>query len=87
MYLASADFMTRNLDRRVEVVFPINDPGVHQEIRTVIDLQLKDNTKARIIDAKQQNAFVHRASGEPAVRAQVDTYRHFASMIPQDLEA
>lgn len=58
MYLASADWMTRNLDRRVEVVFPVYDPEIYQELRTIIDLQLADNVKGRIINQKQNNPYV-----------------------------
>ena len=58
MYLASADWMTRNLDRRVEVVFPIYDTDVYQELRGIIDLQLADNLKARIINKAQDNLYV-----------------------------
>ena len=48
IYLSSADMMQRNLDRRVEVTFPIEDPSLKQElIRTVIKYSLKDNVKAR----------------------------------------
>ncbi len=57
MYLASADLMTRNIDRRVEVGFPILDPEIRQEIRDIIDIQLKDNVKARIIDQKNSNRY------------------------------
>lgn len=58
MYLASADWMTRNLDRRVEVVFPIYDKAIYQELRDIIDLQLADKVKARIINRKQDNPYV-----------------------------
>lgn len=87
MYLASADFMTRNLDRRVEVVFPINDEKVHAEIRKIIDLQLADNTKARIIDEHQRNDFVPAPDGAKPIRAQVDTYQYFASLVTEGQDA
>jgi len=60
MYLSSADWMGRNLDRRVEVAVPIFDPAIREEIRTTINLQLADNQKARIIDAEQSNRYVER---------------------------
>ena len=87
MYLASADFMTRNLDRRVEVVFPIKDDSARAEIRKVIDLQLEDNVKARIIDEHQTNSFVPRLPGEKAVRSQKDAYLYFKSLVPEGLNA
>ena len=62
LYLSSADWMTRNLNRRVEVAFPIYDPAARAELRHVLDLQCADNTKARIIDEHQRNGF---APGTP----------------------
>src|SRR5439155_27229699 len=47
--LASADWMPRNLDRRVEISFPILDPALQTHVRTVLDVQLADNVKARRI--------------------------------------
>lgn len=48
IYLASADWMTRNLDKRVEVAFPIESPETREKVMEVINLTLKDNQKARI---------------------------------------
>ncbi|MDX1933399.1 MAG: polyphosphate kinase 1 [Capsulimonadales bacterium] len=48
LYLGSADLMTRNLDRRVEVLFPISDPPMRERIvRDVLQVQLADNVQAR----------------------------------------
>jgi polyphosphate kinase len=74
MYLASADWMTRNLSRRVEVAYPIFDEQHKKTIREIIDFQLNDNVKARYIDAENSNRYV-RNSGEK-VRAQMETYRY-----------
>ena len=68
LYVGSADWMTRNLDRRVEVVFPVLDPGLAHAIREMMALQLADSVSARIIDAEQRNAFVPRSN--VPVRAQ-----------------
>lgn len=57
-YITSADWMTRNLDHRVEATSPIYDKKVQQELRALIDLQWQDNTKARIIDRQQSNQYV-----------------------------
>ena len=73
MYTASADWMGRNLDRRVEVIIPILDPAVYAELRQIIDIQLSDNTKARIIDSNQENLYV-RDFRKPQVRSQVAIY-------------
>ena len=55
MYLPSADWMKRNLSRRIEVAFPIYDPDVKAELRQLIDIQLADNQKARVLNAKLDN--------------------------------
>ncbi|MFQ7472866.1 MAG: hypothetical protein ACLRLX_01510, partial [Anaerovoracaceae bacterium] len=49
MYISSADFMTRNLNRRVEVACPIKSSEVRNQIMNILDIMLKDNTKARNI--------------------------------------
>jgi polyphosphate kinase len=72
-YLSSADWMTRNLSRRVEIAFPVLDPRLQRELRTILDLQLSDNVKARVIDAAQANRYVPRG-GRP-VRAQHEIHR------------
>lgn len=72
VYVGSADWMTRNLDRRVEVVFPLLDPAVANRVREVLALQLADTERARIIDAEQSNRRVPR--GDPPVRAQLELY-------------
>jgi polyphosphate kinase len=72
MVVASADWMTRNLSRRVEVGFPIYDAEVARELRAIIDLQLADNTKSRVIGRRQSNKY-RKGKGEK-VRAQTATY-------------
>ncbi len=78
MYTASADWMTRNLDRRIEVVMPIYDPDIFQEIRQIIDIQLQDNTKARWINPKQDNAYKIQRPHEEKIRAQAAIYDFLA---------
>lgn len=51
MYISSADFMTRNTERRVEIACPILDPKIRQQLHSYIDLCLNDNTKARNLGA------------------------------------
>jgi len=48
IFLSSADWMPRNLDRRVETMFPIEDERLKEEIRDILDLMVADNVKARI---------------------------------------
>jgi polyphosphate kinase len=48
VYIASADFMTRNTTRRVEVAAPIYDEAIKQRVRHIFDVIMSDNVKARI---------------------------------------
>ena len=68
-YLSSADWMTRNLDRRIEVSTPIYDERLQGEISAMLELQLKDNVKRRKLDKKQRNRFVKRPEGAPVVES------------------
>lgn len=74
IFLTSADLLTRNLDHRVEVGFPILDENIRQEIRDIINIQLKDNTKAREINSANNNKY--RQGGNVANRAQKDIYTY-----------
>ena len=49
IYMGSADWMPRNLDRRVEIVFPVEDEDIKKEIIHILDLEFRDNVKAHIL--------------------------------------
>jgi polyphosphate kinase len=70
--LASADWMVRNLDHRVETAFPVLDPGLRARIREVLELQLEDTVKARVILPDGRSRRVARR--EPAIRSQDRLY-------------
>ncbi len=53
-YMGSADWMPRNLDKRVEIVFPVEDPDIREQIRHVLDTQLADTLKARVLGADNE---------------------------------
>ncbi|MFT6126901.1 MAG: polyphosphate kinase [Patiriisocius sp.] len=58
MYIGSADWMTRNLDHRIEVITPILDKDIAVKLNSILTLQLEDTVKSRIIDASQENGYV-----------------------------
>ena len=70
-FLASADWMPRNLNSRVEVAFPLLDPQIHQEVLTILNVQLHDSSKARILHADGTN---HRRLDGPRLRSQFQLY-------------
>ncbi len=74
-YLSSADWMTRNLDFRVELAVPVFDDAIRAELRHYFDLQLRDTSKARVLNEVQDNQY---RRGERSYRAQVDIYRWLA---------
>jgi polyphosphate kinase len=75
-YISSADWMSRNLDRRVEIACPIYDKAIQKEILDLIDIQWKDNTKARIIDIEQDNNYVEPNKKEK-IRSQFTLYEYY----------
>jgi len=77
-YLTSADFMTRNIDNRVEVGFPIYSERLQKEIKDIINLQLQDNTKAREINAGNTNKY-HKTKSATLTRSQIDIYTYLKS--------
>ncbi|HCW65074.1 MULTISPECIES: polyphosphate kinase 1 [Leeuwenhoekiella] len=74
MYIGSADWMTRNLDRRIEVLTPIYDSDLFAELKDILVLQLADNVKARIQDAEETNAYVKQKTGDKRIRSQYEIY-------------
>ncbi|MGN7723661.1 polyphosphate kinase 1 [Chitinophaga sp. 22620] len=76
VYMGSADWMNRNLHRRIEVCFPIYDPVYRQQVKDIIDIQLADNTNAVILDAQIRNIPIERKEGETAVNAQRGIYAY-----------
>ncbi|MGU5662006.1 MULTISPECIES: polyphosphate kinase 1 [Aeromonas] len=73
LYISSADWMSRNIDGRIEVGTPIYDERLKQRILDILELQLGDTCKARVIDADQKNEYVKRGNRRK-VRSQVAIY-------------
>jgi polyphosphate kinase len=83
-YISSADWMTRNLDHRIEVACPIFDPLIQKELRTIIDMQLKDNVKCRILNASQDNTYKVDDTGKK-FRSQAELYKYYQSTTGDDV--
>jgi polyphosphate kinase len=81
IYLSSADFMTRNIENRVEVACPVYDKELQQQILDTFELSWKDNTKARIVNQNPQNKMVIPQSGETKQRSQWTTFAYFKNKL------
>mgnify|MGYP001114411557 FL=1 len=79
LYISSADWMSRNIDGRIEVGTPIYDERLKQRILDILELQLSDTCKARVIDADQKNEYVKRGNRRK-VRSQVAIYDYLKSI-------
>ena len=74
--LGSADLMTRNIDHRVEVLCPIKDPLIQQQLQDILDQQWHDNAKARVLDRAQRNELVPRVQSGQVLQAQETIHRY-----------
>ena len=81
VYISSADFMTRNLDSRVEVSCPIYDQTIKQELIDSFDVGFKGNVKVRFHSQKLDNKYRIRKENEEVFRAQFETYKFYQSKI------
>ncbi|MCI0449022.1 MAG: phospholipase D-like domain-containing protein, partial [Chlorobi bacterium] len=79
IFLSSADWMKRNLSRRIEIAFPIYNKELKKRVNDIMKIKLQDNIKARIIDEKQTNEYRHDESGERH-RSQDDVYDYLKSL-------
>lgn len=80
VFISSADFMTRNLDGRVEVTCPIYDIDIKNELINVFDISWKGNVKARLHSEKMDNIYKKRTADEPVFRAQQETYEYYQKL-------
>jgi polyphosphate kinase len=79
-YIASADWMPRNFDHRVEVACPILDKGIQQELMDMMQIQLQDNTQARYLRRSDMNEYRKTEDSTPH-RAQFEIYDYFKAML------
>ena len=78
VYLTSADWMRRNLSRRIETAFPILSPEIKQGVIDILKIQLRDNVKACRIDGQLRNNFKHD-DNPVKVRSQPAIYEYLKS--------
>jgi len=85
MFLSSADLMKRNLNRRVELLFPVEDPMAREKVMTVLDLALQDTTKSRILD---EDGIYHKIDkrGKETINSQeIFLHPHSCEMLPDEV--
>ncbi len=78
-FISSADWMTRNIDNRIEVSAPVFDKELQAELRNILDVQLSDNVKSRIIDETQSNHY-KKVIGEKPIRSQAELYSYYKKL-------
>ncbi len=86
VFISSADFMTRNLDGRVEVTCPIYDEEIKKELIDNFDIGWKGNVKARYHSEKLDNQYRVRKTGETIFRAQLETYTYYKNKLDSNHE-
>jgi len=82
IYISSADWMTRNLDNRVEVGCPIYDKDIRQELLNTFEISWNDNVKARIFSESQDNAY--RKNDKNEVRSQFAMYDYYLKKLGRE---
>jgi len=75
VYISSADWMTRNIDNRVEVSCPIYDTDIKNELQDIFEIYWRDNVKARLIDKNQDNKY-RKTNSKSKTRAQFEIYNY-----------
>lgn len=83
VFISSADFMTRNLENRVEVGCPIYDEDVKNELIDTFEISWNDNVKARVFNEAQDNAY--RVNNKPKLRSQFAMYDYYRDKLGSDI--
>ena len=81
-FISSADWMTRNIDHRVEVTAPIYDRTIKRQMQDHLDLIWKDNVKSRIIGGKEINAY--KKNMGPRIRSQIEMYNYLQKVLKKN---
>lgn len=80
IFISSADWMIRNLNHRIEAAIPVNEKELADELKDIINIQLRDNVKARILDNSLSNHYAH-PDGRKKFRAQIETFNYLYKKI------
>ncbi|MFW5657026.1 MAG: polyphosphate kinase 1 [Bacteroidota bacterium] len=84
IYMGSADWMKRNLYRRIECVFPIKDERIKEEVLDILNIQLRDNVKGRLLDEKMTNLKREPLDGKD-LRSQVAIFEYLRNKADQKI--
>ncbi|MBS1574169.1 MAG: polyphosphate kinase 1, partial [Bacteroidetes bacterium] len=76
VYISSADWMVRNLDHRIEATCPVTEESVKNELMDILNIQLSDTVKARILNNELNNEYVKAGKGKKKIRSQIETYQY-----------
>jgi len=82
VYISSADWMTRNIDHRIEVATPVRDERLKARIRDIMEIHFTDTVKARRIDKEQSNSYVPRGNRKK-IRSQLAIYDYIKQVEKQ----
>lgn len=85
-FIGSADWMPRNLDNRIEVVTPVYDAKIKEDLEKVIDYGLRDTMQGRIVDGTGENRPWTTEDGE-AFRSQEQLYLHYRELLAGETQA
>lgn len=79
IFMGSADWMPRNLDNRIEVITPVYDEAIKEELRLIVDYGLKDTIKGHIVDGFTNDDNIVLENGVIPFRSQEELYKHYLS--------
>lgn len=77
VFIGSADWMPRNLNNRIEVITPVYDPEIKEEMKRIVDYGFKDTMQGRIVDGSGENLFREPEEGEAPFRSQEALYNYY----------
>ena len=79
VYISSADLMTRNIEKRVEVACPIYQDNLKKQVLDTLEITANDNVKTRLINSNMQNSFLRNSKSN--IRSQWYTYTYFKKIL------